>query len=101
MFKNFQDLNVIKEEDLENFYIFNFQSLTIKEIETLEKVFDEIKDKRMPSLYDQFEQKDPIRLKLDNTIMEVLGFQKDEIEFWIPKIYEVISKELRTMKRAT
>ena len=88
----------VKEEDLSNFYLLDQDSLDKEELLTLFKLFDEVRKAELPSLLEQYEQKNLIRVKIDRTILKVLGFTFDEIDYWLPKIYNVILQELETMR---
>lgn len=63
----------IKESDLLNFQLLNYENLSKKEIE-----------KRFSG-----------RVALDMAILEVLGYKKGEINDILPKLYEVVLRELK------
>ena len=39
------------------------------------------------------------RPAIDKTILEILGFSNEEINNWLPKIYDIIIDELKFMKK--
>jgi Holliday junction resolvase len=85
----------IRESDLLNFQLLNYENLTKKEIEKLLVVFDSLKSLEFPSIVSQIEHRFSGRVELDKAILEVLGYKKGEINELLPKLYEVVLRELK------
>jgi len=76
----------------------NKENLSKKEIKELLDLFDKIKNIEFPSIIEQLETKFPARVNLDTTILRILGLTNEEINEWLPKIYNIIVEELKMMK---
>ncbi len=48
-----------------------------------------------PSIVEQIEKRFSGRVALDMAILEVLGYKKGEINDILPKLYEVVLRELK------
>lgn len=88
-----------KEDDLINFDLLNVEELTNEDKSKLVNVFNKIKNSEFPSLMEQFEKGFQPRKELDSTILEILGLTQKEIEQYLPKLYEIIANELRSMRQ--
>jgi Holliday junction resolvase len=88
----------VKEEDLSNFYLLDPNSLNEGELLALYQLFDEVRNAELPSILEQYENKDEIRVRIDRAILKVVGFTSEEIDYWLPKIYTIILEELKTMR---
>jgi hypothetical protein len=86
------------QSDLEEIKVLNFNTLSEAERNGIKNVWDTISKTRFPSIIEQFETKFEARVELDKIILKILGFSDEEIENWLTKIYEVIVKELNTLK---
>jgi hypothetical protein len=51
-----------------------------------------------PSIADQLETKFWARVELDKAILKILGFSSNEINEWLPKVYDALVDELKAMK---
>ncbi|MBZ9577992.1 N-6 DNA methylase [Patescibacteria group bacterium] len=76
----------------------NPRSVSEKEKETLMNLFEKLKDVEFPSIIEQLENRFPARIELDKKILKILGFSDKEIDEWLPKIYDILVKELKAMK---
>ncbi len=113
------------KKDLLQTYILDINKLSHQEKQLLLNLFEEIKDIEFPCIMEQMKKgleymkqcKDKswddifkelkqndlgiyARIKLDYTILKVLGFSDDEIKDLLEKAYEVVYKELGAMKKA-
>jgi hypothetical protein len=88
----------ITHEELDGHYILDVNSLSNDAKNKLLQLFEEIKDKEFPSLYEQFKEFYPLRVKLDDTFLKVLGFNEEERKEIIEKSYRTIVKEIDAMK---
>lgn len=88
----------IMESELVLFNALNTQELTKKDKKVLDKVFDEIKVLEFPSILKQLENRFPERIKLDKAILGILGFSDEDINRWLPKMYNAVAEELKAMK---
>lgn len=86
----------IMESELVSFDILNFKKLTEKQKATMRSLFDKLKDSEFASITDQYLKREKERRLLDTTILEVLGFGKEEIDKILEKLYSAIIEELQT-----
>jgi len=87
----------IMESDLNYFTTLNSSKLSEKEIQKLGSLFQELKDVQFPSIVEQLEKRYWARLKLDETVLMILGFSREEINKWLPRVYDALAKELRAI----
>lgn len=87
----------IMESDLNYFTTLNSSKLSEKEIQKLDSLFQELKDAQFPSIVEQLEKRHWARLQLDETVLEILGFSQEEINKWLPRVYDALAKELRAI----
>ena len=87
----------IMESDLNSFTALNSSKLAEKEISKLEILFEELKEVQFPSIVEQLEKRFWGRLKLDETMLSILGFSKEEVNKWLPLLYDAIARELRAI----
>lgn len=87
----------IMESDLNSFNTLNINNLTKNDVKKLNRIFDELKEVQFPSIVNQLENRFWGRIKLDETILGVIGFSNEEINKWLPLIYDTISKELKAI----
>jgi len=78
----------IMESELRSFDVFNFSQLTKAQTAELEMLFQKLKS-------EQYENNNKDRRLLDSIILEVLGFNKQEIEHLLDKLYPAIVEELK------
>lgn len=91
-------LSTIRSTDLVAFSIFDVDKLSSNEKQTLLNLFEKIKDVDFPSIADQLETKFWARVELDKTVLKILGFSDEEIDEWLPKVYDALVDELKAMK---
>lgn len=89
----------VMKPDLVLFDILDVKTLKEKERKELLELFEKIKDIEFPSILTQLEKRFWARVELDKTILKILGFSDKEIEKWLPKIYDIIVKELKVMRK--
>jgi hypothetical protein len=87
----------IMESDLNYFTTLDSSKLSEKEIQKLGSLFQELKDAQFPSIVEQLEKRYWARLKLDETVLMILGFSREEINKWLPRVYDALAKELRAI----
>jgi predicted RNA methylase len=88
----------ITGEDLRKIDTINIHKLSEEQKDNLIKLFDKLKDVEFPSIMEQFEKRFWARVESDKTILKVLGFSDEEIDYWLPKVYDAIVEELKAMK---
>jgi hypothetical protein len=86
----------IRESELVSFDIFKFKNLGSKQIAKLEASFNRLKKIEFKSIKSQYIENARERRELDSTILEILGFNPEEIKNQLDKLYRVISEELQT-----
>jgi predicted RNA methylase/frataxin-like iron-binding protein CyaY len=84
-------------EDWLQFKILDVSKLE-KERKILLELFEKLKDVEFPSILEQFEKRFWARVELDKTILKILGFSDEEIDYWLPRVYDAIVEELKAMK---
>ena len=75
------------------------EKLEIQEKEELINFFENLKNVEFPSIINQLKERFKMRIELDRKILSIIGFSKNEINEWLPKIYDAIVDELETMKK--
>lgn len=83
---------------LKNFMILDPYTLSRREKEILLNIFNEIKDIEFPSIMTQLKTAFPIRRKIDEAILKVIGFSKEEIEDLLNYLYPTLYKEILRLK---
>jgi hypothetical protein len=86
--------STVRETDLLEFKILNYESLSKKENETLIRVFEKLSKIKFPSFLEQIKTIHEGRLELDKTVLAILGFTKGEINEFLPKMYSLVLNEL-------
>jgi len=76
----------------------DYDKLDKKDKENLLCLFDELRSVEFPSIVEQLENRFWARVKLDRTILKILGFSDSEIEKWLPRVYDSLASELKSMK---
>ena len=87
----------IMESDLNSFTALNSRRLSEKDLSRLDNLFLELKNAKFPSIVEQLEKRHSARLKLDETILSILGFSNEEINKWLPSVYDALVKELKAI----
>ncbi len=82
------------ESELTSFDIFNLSKLDGKDKEELLKLFNELKGVSFPSIYEQYATNNEYRRKIDVVLLQILGFQSNQIEHLLNNLYVAISEEL-------
>jgi predicted RNA methylase len=82
------------QTDLEEFKVLKFETISQTEKEFTNMIWDKISNIEFPSILEQFQKRFWARVELDKTILRLLGFSDEEIEYWLPKVYNVIVEEL-------
>lgn len=85
----------VQESDLLEFQIINFSALNKNEIKSLLDTFNKLKVLTFPSIVEQIESRFYGRIELDKSILKILGYTNSQINELLPKLYEVVLKELQ------
>ncbi|MEM3845466.1 MAG: N-6 DNA methylase [Candidatus Parvarchaeota archaeon] len=85
----------IRESELTSFDIFNFKELSEEQKAKLETLFNDLKDKNFPPLFEQYAKNSMDRRLIDSTILEILGFRQKEIDELLDSLYAAIVEELQ------
>ena len=88
---NFTDL---RGTELLLFDIIDVKKINEKIQKQLLNLYDELKIYEFPSLTEQFTNNFEGRVKLDKSILNILGLKMEEIENMLPSVYEAIAYEL-------
>lgn len=72
--------------------------LNRKDKENLLSLFGELRSVEFPSIVEQLENRFWARVKLDRAILQILGFSDSEVEKWLPRVYDSLASELKSMK---
>ena len=76
----------------------DFTKLSEGKKKVLLETFDKIKDSEFPSILDQLKQKHPARKLIDQTWLEVLGYQGNKEEI-LDKLYGSLATEIELLKK--
>jgi len=87
----------IMESDLRLFTTISSKKLTKKDMKLLDGLFNEIKKVSFPSILEQLETRFWARVKLDETILKILGFSDRQIGIELPRVYKALVKELKAI----
>lgn len=91
----------IRTSDLLKVDVLNTTQLSQKEKTTLLTLFEELKSIEFPSYRQQLSERFWARVKLDTTILGILGFSSQEAQEMLPKIYDIIYYEMMKIRRLT
>lgn len=87
----------IMESDLNLFITVDSEKLTKKELKDLNDLFAKLKNVDFPSILEQLENRFWARVELDETILKILGFSDQEINKWLPRVYDALAEELKAI----
>lgn len=88
----------IMKSDWNLFVILNIQNLSKENKEKLLNFFEKIRNIKFPSIIEQLDDRFHLRVELDILILEILGYSKTEINQILPKLYDTLSNELKSLK---
>ncbi len=88
----------LHEYQIRDSYILNLKSLSKRERTSLLQLFDGLYDQEFPSTTDQLRKRNSLKLKIDKTILEILGFSPTEAEQIISKLYLSLAEEIQKLK---
>jgi len=86
----------IKASDFVLFHVPDLEQLTKKEKRELLDLFNRLKHVEFPSILYQLKNRFLGRMELDRTILKLLGLKNEEIDRWLPQLYDVLVTELET-----
>lgn len=87
----------IMESDLNFFITIDSKKLSEKELEKLNGLFEKLKNVGFPSILEQLDNRFWARVELDETILKMLGFSDEEVNRWLPRVYDALVKELKAI----
>jgi hypothetical protein len=87
----------IRGSELSYFITIDTKKIQEKDLQRLNELFEELRNVQFPSIVEQLEKRHWARLKLDETVLEILGFSQEEINKWLPRVYDALAKELRAI----
>ncbi len=88
------EYSTLRETDLLEFKIIDYKNLTKSDKDILVGLFDRLKKVKFPSFMDQIKDRFEGRLEIDQVIMKVLGFNRSQINEYLPKLYDLVLLEL-------
>ncbi|MFZ2323926.1 MAG: N-6 DNA methylase [Ignavibacteriaceae bacterium] len=88
------EYSTVRETDLLEFKIIDYKNLTKSDKEILVKLFDHLKKVKFPSFMDQIKDRFEGRVEIDQAIMKALGFNRNQINEYLPKLYNLVLEEL-------
>ena len=88
----------LNEYGLKELLILNPETLTDAEKQKLLNIFSQIKEKPFPDILTQLKQPFAPRIEIDKTMLEVLGFKKEEIEEILNSLYPLLANEIEQLK---
>ena len=80
----------IRDGEISCFITIDSKKLPEKDLKRLNELFEELRVVEFPSIVEQLEKRHWARLKLDETVLSVMGFSREEINEWLPKVYDVL-----------
>ncbi|MBO3757671.1 MAG: hypothetical protein JTT14_00985, partial [Candidatus Brockarchaeota archaeon] len=91
----------IRIEDLVPTYVLDTNKLNMQEKESLLTLFNELRNVEFPGYRQQLKERFWGRVKLDTTLLKILGFSCEEIQNILPKIYDMLYYEMMKIRRLT
>lgn len=88
------EYSTVRETDLLEFKIIDYKNLTKSDKDILVGLFDRLKIVKFPSFMDQIKDRFEGRIEIDQVIMKVLGFNRSQINEYLPKLYDLVLDEL-------
>ena len=86
--------STVRETDLLEFMIIDYKNLLKPDKDILLRLFDKLKKVKFPSFMDQIKDRFEGRVEIDQTIMKALGFNRNQINDYLPKLYDLVLEEL-------
>lgn len=83
---------------LKDFTLPDFTKLSERDVGEMLEVFNKLGKNPKPSLSEQLETKNEMRREIDRIFLQLLGMPKKGIDGFLNKLYEVLSREIRTLK---
>ncbi|MGD0405670.1 MAG: N-6 DNA methylase [Candidatus Bathyarchaeia archaeon] len=87
----------IRDSEISCFITLDSKRLSEKDLKRLNELFEELKEVEFPSIVEQLEKRHWARLKLDETVLSIIGFSNEEINEWLPKVYDALARELKAI----
>jgi ferredoxin-type protein NapH len=88
----------IHEQALRAFNFLNTEKLSETQRMKLINLFREIGASELPSILTQLEDKNPLRLKLDITILKILGYDEVEAIRTLNQLYSLLVEEIKKLE---
>ncbi|MCJ7553034.1 MAG: SAM-dependent methyltransferase [Ignavibacteriaceae bacterium] len=88
------EYSTVRETDLLEFKIIDYKNLSKKEKQDLIKLFEKLKKLKFPSFMDQIKNRFEGRVELDKAILKAIGFNRTEINEYLPRLYDIVLQEL-------
>jgi hypothetical protein len=86
---------IITEEQVKEMCIPDFNEVSMT---ALVDAFERVRHVEFPPFFEQFENPTEARKIIDRSVLSIIGYNKDEIDDMLPKIYRAIATELRSWK---
>ena len=78
--------------------VINLLKLTDIDKKAFLKIFDENKAINFPSFVNQLKEKFPPRVAIDKVVLQVLGFNNEDVERFLNDLYPILAKEIGQLK---
>jgi len=82
---------------MREFMMLDFSKLSKQEEMELLAVFEKHGKTAMPSLLEQIETKNTIRMEVDKILLRLLGMTEDEINSFLDRLYSILGRELNKL----
>ncbi|MGC8832239.1 MAG: Eco57I restriction-modification methylase domain-containing protein [Thermoproteota archaeon] len=89
----------LDEYVLEEALVPDFERIDRRKIDSLLAIFDKVKKMEFPSILEQLEKGFRPRYEIDKALLTTLGFDKQEAETILPKLYTALAEEIRILKQ--
>jgi len=83
---------------MSNLAVLDPSSLSENHRKIVLRTFDKVKDVEFPSFLEQLEHTHPLRKKIDETILKILGFKEEDIKDLLDYLYPALAKEIQQLK---
>ena len=88
----------LNDEQIQDAMILNLDEINNQQRKQLLDTFECIREKEFPSILEQLQKKDENRMKIDNTIMKILGFNDKESESLVDRFQSGLESEILSLR---
>ncbi len=88
----------LNAEQIQDAMILNLDKINNQQRKQLLDTFECIQEKEFPSILEQLQKKDENRMKIDETIMKILGFNDKESKLLVDRFQRDLENEILALQ---